>query len=272
MKKAMNNETPLTTEATPKNQEASKLRCNDLFIAFSGGVESTAMTLMFHKKATPIFTDTGWEHDELHKQIEKVERTLGIEVVKLRREGETLPEYIKRSKFYPSGQARFCTRMFKIEPMDEFLRDKTPCELMIGLNAEETDRTGNHGLIVGVKYSYPLIDLGVTRAACIALLKEYDLLPRFPAYMRRGGCVGCFWKSKREYAAMAIESPAEADSIADIEEAIQDERDEFYAVRDGIANMRRFIEAERRQPRLDFGDDEDDGGLVPTSCGVFCRR
>tara|TARA_R100000808_G_scaffold24092_1_gene54648 strand:- start:3485 stop:4168 length:684 start_codon:yes stop_codon:yes gene_type:complete len=227
------------------------------------------MTLLFHHHATPVFTDTGWEHAELYQWIDTVERRLGITVLKITA-GETLVEYIKRMKFYPSGQQRFCTRLFKIEPMDKFLSEHTPCELMIGLNAEETDRTGNHGLATGVKYTYPLIDLGLTRQACIAMLKEYDLLPQFPAYMRRGGCVGCFWKSKSEYAAMAVQSPSEADAVADLEEMIQDERGRFYAVRDGIANMRQFIQAERAQLRFDFAHDHS--AAIPTSCGVFCRR
>lgn len=242
------------------------------FIAFSGGVESTAMVAMFHRLATPVFTDTGWEHRQLYEQIEKVEKRFGIEVVRIKRaDGVTLPQYIEQQKFYPSFRARFCTRMFKIEPMDDFLKDKTPCEIMIGLNADEADRrSGNYGLQVGVTYSYPLVELGINRAACIALLKELDILPAFPEYMKRGGCVGCFYKSKREFAAMAKQSPEEADSIADLEEAIQDERGKFYAVRDGIKNMRRFIAAARAQQEFEF--EQSDETVIPEACGVFCRR
>lgn len=242
------------------------------FIAFSGGVESTTMVAMFHKMAQPVFTDTGWEHDELYKQIEKVEKHFGIEVIRVKRkDGLTLPQYIADAKFYPGFRARFCTRMFKIEPMDEFLADKTPCEIMIGLNAEEAEkRTGNFGLQEGMTYSYPLVDLGVTRGACVLLLKELGILPQFPEYMKRGGCVGCFYKSKREYAAMAKQSPAEADSIADLEELIQDERGKYYAVRDGIANMRKFIEQARSQ--MEFAFAQTDDLVVPEACGVFCRR
>jgi len=242
------------------------------FIAFSGGVESTTMIALFGKVATPVFADTGWEHDELYRQIEKVEKHFGIEVIRVKRkDGMTLPQYIENQKFYPSFRSRFCTRMFKIEPMDEFLSDKTPCEIMIGLNADEAEkRTGNFGLQKDVTYSYPLVDLGITRPACVMLLKELGILPQFPAYMKRGGCVGCFYKSKREYAAMAKQSPAEADSIARLEEIIQDERGKYYAVRDGIKNMRRFIEAARSQ--LEFEFSQEDEMVVPEACGVFCRR
>lgn len=164
------------------------------FVAFSGGVESTTMALMFGHEATPIFADTGFEHREMYERLDFVEVRLreihgpDFKIVRVRNEDETLPEYILRTKFYPSPVARFCTRIFKIEPMDEFLRNQGDCELMIGLNAQEAEkRTGNHGLLPNVHYGYPLVDLGITREDCIGVLKAHDLEPRLPVYMNRGG-------------------------------------------------------------------------------------
>ncbi len=229
------------------------------------------MLVLFGDKATPIFSDTGWEHAALYSWLAKVEGKTGTRIERIQRPGETLPQYIERAKFYPSDLSRFCTRMFKIEPIDNYLKSRTPCELMIGLNYDEQNRTGNHGLIEGVKYSYPLIDLKLTREACIEILKSKDLLPMFPSYMQRGGCIGCFFKRKSEFQRMALESPDEADSVAELEESIQDERGEWFSVRRGIKSIRGLIEAERRQMRLDFDDTKDEGGM-PTSCGVFCHR
>jgi len=243
-----------------------------IFISYSGGVESTTMLALFGHKATPIFSDTGWEHAELYKWLDTVEAITGHHVERIRRAGETLPEYIARAKYYPSHMSRFCTRMFKIEPIDEYLRSRTPCELMIGLNYGEQDRTGNHGLIEGVRYTYPLIDLKLTRESCIKILESKGLLPKFPAYMQRGGCVGCFFKRKSEFKIMAMESPAEADSVAELEEKIQDERGDWYHVHSGIQSIRGLIESERRQMRLTFEEDVEDRGSTPTSCGVFCHR
>lgn len=242
------------------------------FISYSGGIESTTMLVLFGAKATPIFSDTGWEHAALYEWLEKVETKTGVKIERVKRPGETLPQYIERARYYPSELSRFCTRMFKIEPIDAFLKSHTPCKLMIGLNADETGRTGNHGLVEGVQYTYPLIDLGLTREACIAILKEKDLLPKFPSYMQRGGCIGCFFKRKSEFQRMALESPEEADSVAALEEFIQDERGEWFSVRRGIKSIRGLIEAERKQKRMDFGDDTPDEGGIPTSCGVFCHR
>ena len=40
------------------------------FIAFSGGVESTTLCLLFGGKAKAIFADTGDEHEEMYERIE----------------------------------------------------------------------------------------------------------------------------------------------------------------------------------------------------------
>jgi hypothetical protein len=116
-----------------------------------------------------------------------------------------LQDYILLRSFYPGFAARFCTRLFKIAPIDNFLKGFDSPEIMIGLNADEAEnRTGNHGLLPHVNYSYPLIDAGINRAGCYTILKGGGISPEFPPYMRRGGCKGCYYKSKKEYAAMAI--------------------------------------------------------------------
>ncbi len=240
------------------------------FIAYSGGVESTTMLMLFGHMATALFADTGWEHKPLYDWLDKVEAATGCKIVRVQRQNETLPQYIRRSKYYPSPMARFCTRMFKIEPMDDFLRSRVPCELMIGLNYDErNERTGNHGLVEGVTYSYPLVDLKIDRATCIAALTKRDLLPKFPGYMRRGGCVGCFYKSAKEYYRMAKEAPEEAYSIADLEDDLQDNRAAHYGIRDGIPNMRRFLDNSRAQMEMELNDEHD---LTTSPCGVFCHR
>lgn len=260
----------------------------ELWASFSGGVESTTLCLLFGHRCRGVFADAGWEHAVMYERITHVEETIRrrhptfcIERVRAENADGTgtnnLLDYIRLRKFYPSALARYCTRIFKIEPIDRFLSSRGKVELMIGLNYEERDsREGNHGLLANVTYSYPLIDMKLTREACIAILKEHDLEPRFPPYMARGGCVGCHFKRKSEYAAMAVHSPAEFDQVADVEEAIQDRRGTFYAVRDGIPNMRRFGEAKRRehesQGQLFPLQMADDAIPPPSACGVFCHR
>lgn len=109
---------------------------------------------------------------------------------------DSLSAYVDRMQFFPSGADRFCTSRFKIAPLDNFLKGEGESELLIGLNADETDREGNHGLLANVSYRYPLQEDGYSRQDCIDLLEKHGLRPDFPAYMRRGGCF-CHLKVKK---------------------------------------------------------------------------
>ena len=254
------------------------------FIAFSGGVESSAMCIKYGKGATAVFTDTGSEHGEMYKRINRMESALkeihfgDFELVRLRAsvtaKGEkvsTLTEYVKRMRFFPSVGDRFCTRLFKIAPLDNFLKSQGESELMIGLNADETDREGNHGLMSNVNYAYPLQEDGITRQDCVEVLENHDLKPDFPAYMRRGGCIFCPFKSKKEYKAMVHLAPEEINLVRILEENAQDVRGKYYRIRQNMPSMGEFIETEKNNlfgdlsPYYDAGDEQ-------YSCGVFCHR
>lgn len=247
------------------------------------------MALMFGHAAQCVFTDTGAEHPEMYDRLDLVETKLKaihgdqftIKRIKAQNADGTgtdnLTDYILHYGYFPSPMARFCTRAFKIEPMNDFLRDAGECELMIGLNADEEDkREGNLGTIPTIKISYPLVDLGITRKMCVAALKEYGLEPRLPVYMRRGGCVYCPFKSKKEYIAMAHLAPNQLEGVAALEEKVhalaRNKSKTFYGVRDGVPSMRGLIEDEKRSlftaaEMYDYQPDE-----IGTPCGVFCHR
>lgn len=254
------------------------------FIAFSGGVESTTMCVLYGKGATAVFTDTGSEHSAMYKRIDHVEKVLidlhkgDFRLIRLKasvtakgEKVETLTDYVDRMRFFPSGGDRYCTRLFKIGPLDAFLKSQGDSELMIGLNADETDRDGNYGLMSNVKYRYPLQEAGLTRQDCILILNKHGLAPNFPAYMRRGGCIFCPFKSKKEYAAMVHLAPEEIDLVRILEEKAQDARGKYYRIRQNMPSMKDFIEIEKQNLFGDLSpyyDDSDD----QYSCGVFCHR
>lgn len=259
------------------------------YIAFSGGVESTTMALLFGHQAQAVFCDTGAEHQEMYDRLETVERIIGdihprfcIERIKAYRpdgkDVDNLPDYIRSAKVFPSQTMRFCTKYFKILPLNKFLEDKRPCSLMIGLNSEETDRTGNHGL-EGVAIEYPLQDLGLTRSACLRLLENYELEPALPPYMRRGGCTFCPYKSRREYAAIVHLNPQLASELAAFEEEInsgkRNTRKKFWAMAPSVPEgMRTFMANEKLSlfNGKEMYTSRPDIGTIETSCGVFCHR
>ena len=260
------------------------------FIAFSGGVESTTMALLFGRNAQCVFTDTGAEHLTMYQRIDDVERKLksihgeSFSVLRIKAHKcdgkpiDNLTDYIRHAGVFPNQVMRFCTKYFKIMPFNEFLRDKTPCSIMVGLNADEIEkRGGNHGM-EGVAVEYPLVDLGMTRKKCEQLLDAYDLKPKLPPYMRRGGCKYCPYKSRKEYAAMVHLAPDEMDEIAELEEEVNSSknntRGKFWAAAMAVPEgFRRFMENEKQQSL--FSPDEmysEQPGTIETACGIFCHR
>lgn len=252
------------------------------FISFSGGVESSTMCVLFGNKADAIFADTGFEHQQIYDRIELVENWVKnfhrpdfkIHKVKNEKYG-TLPEYIKTQVMYPNFMTRFCTRMFKIEPIANFLKQYKDdgAEIMIGLNADEVgQRTGAHGLLPFIKYSYPLFDAGLNRAACIAILKRAGLYPEFPPYMKRGGCIGCYYKSDKEFLAMAALNPDEFKIVEDLENWLNEnltKRKKYFSIRPTKTMKQIRVEAETSlfKPEEIYPTIND-----VTKCGVFCNR
>ena len=260
------------------------------FIAFSGGVESTSMCLLFGHRAQAIFSDTGAEHPEMYERLEYVEKQMRLvhpdfNIIRIKahkpdgKDVDNLTDYIIDAGVFPNQVMRFCTKYFKIRPFEKFLKDKRPCSLMIGLNHEERDREGNHGL-EGVSIEYPLQDLNMTRQMCIDLLKEYDLEPRLPVYMKRGGCIYCPYKSRKEYIAMCHLAPDTMNKLIDIETTVNKrerngkKRKKFWAAANAVPEgFKKLMENEMDQAM--FAPDEMYGHepeVINTSCGVFCNR
>lgn len=258
------------------------------FISFSGGVESTTMCILYGKGATAIWCDTGSEHREMYERIDMVEQKLkdlhkgDFELIRVRPEvkhkGEMysgLEELAIAYKYLPSGQKRYCTRLFKSEAVDQAIKGAGECELMIGFNADEEGREGSLEAMPNVKYSYPLIEAGLTRDDCEEILNLHGLHPNFPVYMLRGGCRICFFKSEKEYKAMYHLNPEEFEEIIKLEETIQDKRKKFFSIMPSGKSMRQLKAECDQEKALFFNVDWSDiykSKKKQKTCGAFCNR
>jgi 3'-phosphoadenosine 5'-phosphosulfate sulfotransferase (PAPS reductase)/FAD synthetase len=258
------------------------------FISFSGGVESTTMCILYGKGAKAIWCDTGAEHDEMYERIDFCEKSLkqihngDFEIIRLKANVKVKGNYVDNLidaiigwKFMPSQGQRWCTSKFKIEPIDNFLKEQGECELMIGLNADEEKREGNWGLMANVKYCYPLQDDDITRDDCKGILIQYNLLPDFPLYMNRGGCYMCIFKSISEYKAMYIFDKKTFDRVRILEEKVQDKRNKFFTISVSGKSMQWIANESEREIKI-WGYDavREFYKQIESkqACGAFCHR
>lgn len=124
-------------------------------IAFSGGKDSTAMTMRMHElgeRAELLFTPAGNEPQDLFDHVAMIQKTTGFSLVQLR--APSLVELIRQWNALPNHRQRWCTREIKIQPAIAFLKANPGATLCIGLRFDEEHREGMYG--DQCAYRYPL--------------------------------------------------------------------------------------------------------------------
>lgn len=257
------------------------------YISFSGGVESTTMCILYGKGSKAIWCDTGAEFEKLYQRIDIVEEYCkklhgnDFEVIRIKPKVkikgsivDNLLDAVLVQKFMPSIMKRYCTRQFKIEPIDNFLKEQGECELMIGLNSdEENKREGNYGILANVNYTYPLIENDINRKDCEDILNLHGMHPNFPVYMKRGGCTMCFFKSENEYKALYYLDAIKFQEMVNFEKSYQDKKTKFYT----ILQNGKSLEQVREECKNELFSVELMEMYLKTnqstgSCGAFCMR
>lgn len=119
---------------------------------------------------TYVFTDVGMELPVTYEWLDRVEKVLGIKVVRL---GKSLEQQMVESGMLPSHTHRFCTKMTKIVPYQEWIESHTDIDVLVnyvGFRFDEKDRVPKGGVdrlcavndIIEVREVYPLIEEGLS--------------------------------------------------------------------------------------------------------------
>lgn len=190
-------------------------------LSFGGGVNSTAMLLLLADlQQLPdlvLFADTGGERPATYDHVREmrtwcIDHAVPFHVV--RNGVKTLEQVSLDRKELPSLAYGFkgCSVKFKRQPMDRYIRDNwAPAavawaqgELVtryIGIDAGETRRAklppDNRYV-----YRYPLVEHGVDRDGCLALIKKHGLTPP-----PKSSCFFCPALRKPEILALAKDHP-----------------------------------------------------------------
>src|SRR5688572_28494454 len=108
-------------------------------LSLSGGKDSTALAIYMRGRVPGleyVFCDTHKELPETYEYLDKLEGCLGIKVVRLSAERGFDHWLSLYGGYLPSTRMRWCTKMLKIKPFEDYVGDD-PVLLYVGIRADE---------------------------------------------------------------------------------------------------------------------------------------
>ncbi|WP_291321930.1 phosphoadenosine phosphosulfate reductase family protein [Desulfonatronospira sp.] len=197
----------MVLETQKANLDGKKVRH---ILALSGGKDSSALAVYMLDKVPEmeyVFCDTGEELGETYEYIEKLKNFLCKDVAWLKSD--------KDFKFYldmyngvlPDANTRWCTRMLKIKPYEEYIGDDHVVSY-VGIRADEPHRKGYISTKKNITTVYPFIENNIRREDVIRILHDAGLgLPDYYKWRSRSGCYFCFFQQKIEWIGLLENHP-----------------------------------------------------------------
>jgi len=181
-------------------------------LGISGGKDSAALAIYIkdqypeiHDKVEYFFTDTGAELKEIYDFLDKLEAYLGKEIIRLS-SGKDFNHWLKiHNGYLPSAQQRWCTRMMKIKPFEEFVGDDNVVSY-IGIRADE-NREGYVSQKDTIKAVFPFIEDGLVRDDIFQMLEDSVGIPEYYKWRSRSGCYFCFFQRQDEWLGLKRNHP-----------------------------------------------------------------
>lgn len=253
-----------------ENAEKSEYRH---IVSISGGKDSAALAVYIRQKypqipAEFVFCDTGAELPETYDYLDRLESLLGTKIKRLNaletlgvreKPGRTpFDVWLKEvyGGFLPNPQARWCTRVLKIQPFERYVGNDRAYSY-IGIRADE-DREGYVGKkppkiseqpnIIPV---YPLKDDGLTLNDVRQVLEDAGLgLPDYYEWRTRSGCYFCFYQQIAEWQGLKESHPALFEKAKQYE---KEENGKKYTWASG-RSLKDIEQLEERRELLEDGD------------------
>lgn len=216
-------------------------------LSLGAGVQSSTLALMSARGELPvlsaaIFADTQGEPQAVYDYLDWLESVLPFPVYRVThgnlwrsastarrtRDGQrtylptSIPVYTTDGLTRGMGR-RQCTRTFKVEPVTRKCRELLGLrritkkqgqlvEMWIGISTDEADRM-KPAAAQWIRAAWPLIDLGMTRADCLAWMAEHGY-PEPP----RSACTFCPFRDDDSWLAL---TPAEFSDAIEKEQRLQ---------------------------------------------------
>jgi len=168
----------------------------------SGGKDSTALALYMRDKIPDmeyVFCDTGKELQETYEYLALVEAFLGKPIIYLNAKKGFDHWLDVFGNYLPSPKARWCTKLLKLKPYEEYIGD-APVISYVGIRADE-NRTGLISGKPNLTTVFPFKEDGIDFDGVMRILEESGIgMPPYLSWGRsHSGCFFCFYQSKYEW-------------------------------------------------------------------------
>lgn len=178
-------------------------------LGLSGGKDSAALAVFLRDRVPEmeyVFCDTGKELEETYEYLGRLEAYLGKKIRRLNDE-RGFDHWLKvYGGYLPSGRMRWCTRMLKLKPFEDYVGTDEVINY-VGIRADE-DREGYISTKPNITSVFPFRDAGVDRAQVLKILADAGLgLPKYYEWRSRSGCFFCFFQRREEWVQLKLRHP-----------------------------------------------------------------
>ena len=171
-------------------------------LSLSGGKDSAALAIYMRDRVPEmeyVFWDTRKELPDTYAFLERIEDYLGVRVTRFKAELGFDHWYDVYGGMIPSNHRRWCTKMLKLKPFEEYVGEDSVMNY-VGLRADET-RSGYISHKPNITPVYPFQEDGLNLADIRDILQSSGVgMPPYTEWGRtRSGCFFCFYQQKIEW-------------------------------------------------------------------------
>jgi 3'-phosphoadenosine 5'-phosphosulfate sulfotransferase (PAPS reductase)/FAD synthetase len=171
-------------------------------LSLSGGKDSAALAVHLRDRIPNmeyIFHDTDKELPDTYEYLERLEGYLGSKIVRTTF-GTTFDDLLRQyGGMLPSNHRRWCTRMMKLKPFEDYIGGDF-CVNYVGIRADE-ERVGYISHKPNIRAVFPFREDGIDYECVQRILENSGLgMPPYTEWGRtRSGCFFCFYQQKIEW-------------------------------------------------------------------------
>ena len=206
-------------------------------LGISGGKDSAALAVFMRDRHPELdvdyfFTDTGEELPEVHEFLGKLEGYLGKPIARLNPDRDFRFWLRQYNHFLPNPQTRWCTRMLKLKPFEEWVRPMLNAgdrvTSYVAIRADEDYREGYAAKADNLFVKLPFREAGIDKAGVIDILENSGVgYPKYYEWRSRSGCTFCFFQQKVEWVRLRERHPEAYEAAKALEKVAVDHGSPF---------------------------------------------